>query len=79
MFSSETTHICNECVTTCSNILQKEVKYEQQAEIQHQLPKPEKIVSFLDKHIIGQEDAKKKKSLGCSSLQPLQAYRKPYL
>jgi len=59
MFSSETTHICNECVTTCSNILQKEVKYEQQAEIQHQLPKPEKIVSFLDKHIIGQEDAKK--------------------
>jgi ATP-dependent Clp protease ATP-binding subunit ClpX len=59
MFSSETTHICNECVTTCSNILQKEVKYEQQAEIQHQLPKPDKIVTFLDKHIIGQEDAKK--------------------
>lgn len=59
MFSSETTNICNECVTTCSTILQKEVKYEQRAEMQQQLPTPEKIVSFLDKHIIGQEDAKK--------------------
>lgn len=59
MFSSEKTNICNECVTTCSNILQKEVKYEQRAEMQEQLPKPAKIVEHLDKHIIGQEDAKK--------------------
>ena len=59
MFSSEKTHICNECVTTCSNILQKEVRYEQRAEMQQALPKPEKIVSFLDKYIIGQEEAKK--------------------
>jgi ATP-dependent Clp protease ATP-binding subunit ClpX len=59
MFSSETTNICNECVTTCSNILQKEVKYEQRTEIDEQLPKPMKIVEFLNKHIIGQEDAKK--------------------
>ena len=59
MFSSETTHICNECVATCSNILQKEVRYEQRTQMQEQLPKPEKIVSFLDKHIIGQEEAKK--------------------
>ena len=59
MFSSEKTHICNECVATCSSILQKEVKYEQRAQMQEQLPKPEKIVSYLNKHIIGQEDAKK--------------------
>ena len=59
MFSSEKTHICNECVATCSSILQKEVKYEQRTQMQEQLPKPEKIVSYLDKHIIGQEDAKK--------------------
>ncbi len=57
MFSSETTHICNECVTTCSAILQKEVRYEQRGELQ--LPTPEKIVEFLDKYIIGQYDAKK--------------------
>lgn len=59
MFSSEKTNICNECVTTCSNILQKEVRYEQQQSMHEQLPKPEKIVSFLDKYIIGQEEAKK--------------------
>ena len=59
MFSSEKTNICNECVSTCSNILQKEVRYEQQTNMQEQLPKPEKIVSYLDKHIIGQEEAKK--------------------
>jgi len=59
MFSSETTNICNECVTTCSNILQKEVRYEQRTQMNDELPKPAKIVEFLDKHIIGQEDAKK--------------------
>ncbi|MFA5215682.1 ATP-dependent Clp protease ATP-binding subunit ClpX [Sulfuricurvum sp.] len=59
MFSSETTHICNECVTTCSSILQKEVRFEQRSAMQQQLPTPEKIVEFLDKYIIGQYDAKK--------------------
>ncbi|WP_345984626.1 ATP-dependent Clp protease ATP-binding subunit ClpX [Sulfurimonas sp. HSL-1656] len=59
MFSSENTNICNECVTTCSNILQKEVRYEQQEKMHQELPKPSKIVEFLDKYIIGQEDAKK--------------------
>ncbi|MBU0721643.1 ATP-dependent Clp protease ATP-binding subunit ClpX [bacterium] len=59
IFSSENTHICNECVATCSNILQKEVRYEQRTQMHDQLPKPEKIVEFLSQHIIGQEDAKK--------------------
>jgi len=59
MFSSETTNICNECVSTCSAILQKEVNYQQRAKMHEELPKPEKIVEYLDKHIIGQEDAKK--------------------
>ncbi|MDX1296199.1 MAG: ClpX C4-type zinc finger protein, partial [Sulfurimonadaceae bacterium] len=53
MFSSEKTHICNECVTTCSNILQKEVRYEQRADLEQKLPKPDKIVEFLDKYIVG--------------------------
>lgn len=59
MFSSETTHICNECVATCSTILQKEVKYEQRSQMHDKLPKPNEIVEHLNKHIIGQEDAKK--------------------
>ena len=59
MFSSELTNICNECVTTCASILQKEVNYQQRTKMHEALPKPEKIVAHLDKHIIGQEDAKK--------------------
>ncbi|MBN2816545.1 MAG: ATP-dependent Clp protease ATP-binding subunit ClpX [Campylobacterales bacterium] len=59
MFSSEKTNICNECVTTCAAILQKEVNYQQRAQMHEELPKPEKIVEYLNKHIIGQEDAKK--------------------
>lgn len=59
IFSSEKTHICNECVTTCANILQKEIKYEQHAQMHEKLPKPKVIVEYLNKHIIGQEDAKK--------------------
>ncbi len=59
MFSSEKTNICNECVTTCSSILQKEVRFEQQKSMHEQLPKPEKIVAHLNKYIIGQEEAKK--------------------
>jgi len=59
MFSSENTNICNECVTTCSNILQKEVRYEQQEQLHQSLPKPEQIVEHLDKYIVGQADAKK--------------------
>lgn len=59
MFSSEKTNICNECVTTCSSILQKEVRYEAQEQMHQKLPKPEKIVAFLNKYIIGQEAAKK--------------------
>lgn len=59
MFSSENTNICNECVTTCSSILQKEVRYEQRTQMHEQLPKPDKIVTFLNKYVIGQEEAKK--------------------
>jgi len=59
IFSSETTHICNECVTTCANVLQKELRYEENEKLQQEIPKPDKIVEFLDKYIIGQEDAKK--------------------
>jgi len=59
MFSSEHTHICNECIATCSKVLQKEVRYEERAQREEQLPKPILIAEYLDKHIIGQEEAKK--------------------
>lgn len=59
IFSSETSNICNECITTCSTILQKEVRYEQQSQRKAEIPKPEQIVKHLSSHIIGQESAKK--------------------
>ncbi len=59
IFSSEHCTICNECVNTCSTILVKEVKKEQYKQLNQTLPKPDKIVEFLDQYVIGQEEAKK--------------------
>ncbi|MDD2567148.1 MAG: ClpX C4-type zinc finger protein, partial [Thiovulaceae bacterium] len=50
MFSLEHTHICNECIATCSKVLQKEVRYEERAQREEQLPKPILITEYLDKH-----------------------------
>lgn len=58
MFKTETVAICDECVATCSGIIDKEKRDVERREIQKGLPKPEEIVKFLDKYIIGQETAK---------------------
>ncbi|MCU7666928.1 ATP-dependent Clp protease ATP-binding subunit ClpX [Bacillus thuringiensis] len=54
--------ICEKCVDVCSDILDKSLKkkeeFENEAQ-QSQLPKPPEIRAFLDKHVIGQEKAKK--------------------
>ncbi|PDZ94035.1 ATP-dependent Clp protease ATP-binding subunit ClpX [Bacillus cereus] len=54
--------ICEKCVDVCSDILDKNLKkkeeFENEAQ-QSQLPKPPEIRAFLDKHVIGQEKAKK--------------------
>ncbi len=59
IFSSEHCYICNECVTTCSAILTKDIKKEQHQQMHQSLPKPDKIVEHLDQYVIGQEEAKK--------------------
>ena len=59
MFRTETVAICDECVTTCSGIMEKERRDVERRDIQQGLPKPEEIVAFMDKYIIGQETAKK--------------------
>ena len=51
-------HICNECVNLCNEVLEEEVTEESNAQV-HPLPKPAEIKAQLDKHIIGQERAKK--------------------
>ncbi len=59
MFSSETTTICSECVKTCSTILAKEARHQALESLQATIPTPEQIVHHLNRHIIGQEEAKK--------------------
>ena len=51
-------HICNECVSLCNEVLEEEETEEGNAH-RDPLPKPAEIKAQLDKHIIGQERAKK--------------------
>ena len=59
-----TVYICDECIALCQDILKEEVKQNPQLELEglggeKPLKKPEELKAFLDKYVIGQEDAKK--------------------
>ena len=61
-------YICNECVHLCNLILNEEVEDADKIEAVletplQELPKPTVIKSFLDQYVIGQELAKKGKSV----------------
>ena len=53
-------YICNECVSLCSGILQEELSYDAapSLEIPDTLPTPQEIKTYMDRYIIGQDDAK---------------------
>ena len=54
-------YICNECVELCSSILRDEMHNgvnTQQLELPDTLPTPEQIKIYMDRYIIGQDDAK---------------------
>ncbi|XOB62280.1 ATP-dependent Clp protease ATP-binding subunit ClpX [Campylobacterota bacterium DY0563] len=59
IFSSETSHICDECITMCSSVLEKEAIQTSKKEFQKGLNVPIKIKEHLDEYVIGQDDAKK--------------------
>jgi len=59
IFSAEDAHICNECIGTCSDIIQKEVIKKEREEFQKGLSIPTQIKDHLDNYVIGQEEAKK--------------------
>ncbi|RXJ68513.1 ATP-dependent Clp protease ATP-binding subunit ClpX [Halarcobacter ebronensis] len=59
IFSSETAHICDECITMCSTVLDKEAVQVSKREFQKGLSVPIKIKEHLDDYVIGQDDAKK--------------------
>lgn len=53
-------YICDSCITVCKNILDKETKEEsRRSNTEIQIMKPVDIRRELDKHVIGQEFAKK--------------------
>ena len=54
-------YICNECVDLCNDILKEEDKSDKDQSFD--IAKPKEIYSYLDKIIVGQEDAKKKLSV----------------
>ena len=54
------TYICDECVELCSEIIEEELGYEDDASFDEiNLLKPEEIKAFLDDYVIGQDRAKK--------------------
>ena len=53
-------YICNECIDLCSSILRDEMHAGSTPELElpDTLPTPEEIKTYMDRYIIGQEDAK---------------------
>ena len=54
-------YICNECIELCSSILRDEMHNgvnTQQLELPDTLPTPQQIKTYMDRYIIGQDDAK---------------------
>jgi len=52
-------YICDECIEICSEIIEEEFDGEPLVNVDINLLKPAEIKSFLDQHVVGQEDAKK--------------------
>lgn len=52
-------YICDECIEICSEIIEEEFDGEPLSESNINLLKPAEIKSFLDQHVVGQEEAKK--------------------
>ena len=54
-------YICNECIDLCSSILRDEMKNgeTQDLELPDTLPTPQEIKTYMDRYIIGQDEAKK--------------------
>ncbi len=59
IFSAEYSHICNECVQTCHDEWHKEQLLANKETFQQGLTLPHNIKAHLDRHVIGQDEAKK--------------------
>lgn len=52
-------YICDECIELCNEIIEEELVATSAQEPQGKLPTPSEISAFLDKYVIGQDDAKR--------------------
>ncbi|MBE5966742.1 MAG: ATP-dependent Clp protease ATP-binding subunit ClpX [Lachnospiraceae bacterium] len=52
-------YICDECIEICSEIIEEEFDGEPVTDTDINLLRPMEIKSFLDQHVVGQEEAKK--------------------
>ena len=53
-------YICDSCILVCKNVLNKELQDEEKKKaIKLKVPRPKQIKAELDRHCIGQDDAKK--------------------
>ena len=59
LIAGPTVYICNECIDICNEIITDDQQAESVAS-RPPLPKPGEIKAFLDEHVIGQEETKKR-------------------
>ena len=58
LIAGPSVYICNECVDLCNDIIEEEIKSEEDISLE-ELPSPLEIFQKLDEYVIGQEKAKK--------------------
>ena len=58
LIAGPSVYICNECVDLCNDIIEEEIKSEEETSLD-ELPSPLEIFNKLDEYVIGQEKAKK--------------------
>ncbi|MDB4829140.1 ATP-dependent Clp protease ATP-binding subunit ClpX [Gammaproteobacteria bacterium] len=58
LIAGPSVYICNECVDLCNDIIEEEIKGDEDVTLE-ELPSPREIFNQLDEYVIGQDKAKK--------------------